>query len=246
MIPKVIHYCWFGGNPLPNDAKRCIASWRKYMPEYEIKEWNEDNFDVNVIPYTQEAYRAKKYAFVSDYARFWILYNYGGLYFDTDVEVIRPLDEIVDKGPFLGYEIDSDEEVCGVVNPGQGMCAEPRMSFYELVLKRYATMSFILEDGSYNTEYAVVRLTTDCMKKCGLTAASGTQSVAGINIFPKCYFNPFDDTVGRLSVTDKTHTIHWYSKSWMNISPARQFISRLAHRLLGVNVSGRIKRMMKL
>ena len=81
MIPKVIHYCWFGGNPLPKSAQKCIASWRKYLPDYEIKEWNESNFDVNIIPYTAEAYKAKKYAFVSDYARFWILYKYGGLYF---------------------------------------------------------------------------------------------------------------------------------------------------------------------
>ena len=77
MIPKVIHYCWFGRNPLPPLAIKCIESWRKYLPDYEIKEWNEDNFDVNIISYTQEAYQAKKYAFVSDYARFWILYKYG-------------------------------------------------------------------------------------------------------------------------------------------------------------------------
>ena len=91
MIPHVIHYCWFGGKPLPKLAVDCIASWRKYLPGYEIKEWNESNFDVNIIPYTSEAYAAKKYAFVSDYARFWILYHYGGVYFDTDVEVIQPL-----------------------------------------------------------------------------------------------------------------------------------------------------------
>ena len=104
MIPKVIHYCWFGGNPLPASAKKCIASWRKYLPDYEIKEWNESNFDVNIIPYTAEAYKAKKYAFVSDYARFWILYKYGGLYFDTDVEVIKNMDDIIAKGAFMGCE----------------------------------------------------------------------------------------------------------------------------------------------
>ena len=101
MIPKVIHYCWFGRNPLPPLAIKCIESWKKFLPDYEIKGWNEDNFDVNIIPYTQEAYQAKKYAFVSDYARFWILYKYGGIYFDTDVEVIRPLDDIIARGPFM-------------------------------------------------------------------------------------------------------------------------------------------------
>ena len=104
MIPKIIHYCWFGRNPLPESAKKCIDSWRKFLPDYEIKEWNEDNFDVNIIPYTQQAYEAKKYAFVSDYARFWILYHHGGVYFDTDVEVIRPMDDIIKKGPFMGRE----------------------------------------------------------------------------------------------------------------------------------------------
>ena len=101
-IPKVIHYCWFGGNPLPKSARQYIDSWKKNFPGYEIKEWNESNFDVNVIPYTAAAYKDRKYAFVSDYARFWILYNYGGVYFDTDVEVRRPLLDIIEKGPCMG------------------------------------------------------------------------------------------------------------------------------------------------
>lgn len=104
MIPKVIHYCWFGGNPLPEDAKKCIASWKKYLPDYEIKEWNESNFDVNCCPYVKEAYEAKKYAFVSDYARFHVLYQEGGLYFDTDVEVIKNMDCIIAAGNFMGFE----------------------------------------------------------------------------------------------------------------------------------------------
>ena len=99
MIPKVIHYCWFGGKPLPELAEKCLASWRKYLPGYEIRRWDESNFDINILPYTREAYGAKKYAFVSDYARFWILYNQGGIYFDTDVEVIAPLDSIIAAGP---------------------------------------------------------------------------------------------------------------------------------------------------
>ena len=120
MIPKIIHYCWFGRNPLPELAQKCIASWKKYLPDYEIKEWNEDNFDVNIIPYTAEAYAMKKYAFVSDYARFWILYRYGGIYFDTDVEVIRPIDDIIAKGNFMGYETDPNPKRgdAGSVAPG--------------------------------------------------------------------------------------------------------------------------------
>ena len=104
MIPKIIHYCWFGGNPLPKDAQKCIMSWKKYLPDYEIKEWNESNFDVNCCPYVMGAYEAKKYAFVSDYVRFYILYHEGGLYFDTDVEIIRNMEHIVTAGNFMAFE----------------------------------------------------------------------------------------------------------------------------------------------
>ena len=137
MIPKVIHYCWFGGNPLPEFAIKCIDSWRKYMPDYEIKEWNESNFDVNIIPYTKEAYEAKKYAFVSDYARFWILYHYGGVYFDTDVEVIRPLDEIIERGAFMGCEIDGQDPHYGdiAVNPGLGLAVKAGHQVYKAILE---------------------------------------------------------------------------------------------------------------
>jgi len=101
IIPKIIHYCWFGGNPLPKDALECIASWRKYLPDYEIKEWNESNFDVNCCPYVKQAYEAKKYAFVSDYVRFFVLFKEGGLYFDTDVEIIKDMNHIIAVGPGL-------------------------------------------------------------------------------------------------------------------------------------------------
>ena len=122
MTPQIIHYCWFGRNPLPDLALKCIASWRKYLPDYEIKEWNEDNFDVNIIPYTAEAYKAKKYAFVSDYARFYILYKYGGLYFDTDVEVIRPISDILNNGAFMGCECDGMSKSSPItVAPGLGL-----------------------------------------------------------------------------------------------------------------------------
>ena len=105
MIPKIIHYCWFGGNPLPELAVKCIESWKKYCPDYEIKRWDESNFDLNCCDYVKEAYQAKKWAFVSDYVRFKVLYNEGGLYFDTDVELIKSIDDILAHGPFMGVEI---------------------------------------------------------------------------------------------------------------------------------------------
>ena len=152
MIPKKIHYCWFGGNPLPNLALECIASWKKFLPEYEIKEWNEKNFDVNMIPYTAEAYRQKKYAFVSDYARFWILEKYGGIYFDTDVEVIRPLDDIIAAGNFMGFEYDPDGKntpsifaprYCFAVNLGIGFGIEAGHPFMRKMLRKYQNMEFV-------------------------------------------------------------------------------------------------------
>ena len=136
MIPQKIHYCWFGRNSLPESTQKCIASWRKYLPGYEIIEWNEDNFDVNSIPYTAQAYEAKKYAFVSDYARFKILYEHGGIYFDTDVEVIRPMDDIIAAGAFMGFEIDPcTERPSGAVNPGLGLAASHGHSLYRTILE---------------------------------------------------------------------------------------------------------------
>ena len=120
-MEKVIHYCWFGGKPLPRSAEKCIASWKKFLPEYEIRCWDESNFDVNAIPYTREAYAAGKYAFVSDYARFWILYHNGGVYFDTDVEIVSPMYDILETGSFLGVETRNSSMI--TVNPGLGFAA---------------------------------------------------------------------------------------------------------------------------
>lgn len=235
-IPKKIHYCWFGRNPLPESAQKCIASWRKYLPDYEIIEWNEDNFDVNFIPYTSQAYEAKKYAFVSDYARFKILYEQGGLYFDTDVEVIRPLDDIIANGPFMGFEINPGRRgINGAVNPGLGLGAIKELDLYKKIIGYYNTLEFYNPDGSYNITDAVVNITTRELEKFGLKEKSGIQNVADITIYPSDYFNPFDDATGRLFKTTNTRTIHWYSKTWMNVNPIRQIISRIYHRVCGIS-----------
>lgn len=237
MIPKIIHYCWFGGNPLPDDAKKCISSWRKFFPDYEIIEWNESNFDVNIIPYTRQAYEERKFAFVSDYARYWILYHFGGIYFDTDVEVIKWMDDILSSGPYLGFEIDPNNEFpYGAVNPGVGMGAVPGMLFYKKILDYYKTLEFRLSDGSLNIKDAVVNITTRELSKLGLTGKPGIQRVADISIYPSQFFNPFDDSTGKLRITDSTHTIHWFSKSWLTVSSTRIKVSRFLHRVLGVGL----------
>lgn len=213
MIPKIIHYCWFGRGQMPALAQKCIASWKKFFPDYEIKEWNEDNFDVNIIPYTQEAYEAKKYAFVSDYARFWILYQYGGLYFDTDVEVIRPMQKIIEHGAFMGCEHDATETTLPCVAPGLGLGVEAHSALYKDILDLYAGLHFRNPNGTLNFK-TVVQYTTEVLVRYGLACQSGLQSVGGISIYPKEYFCPIDYRTKECVITSKTVSIHHYAESW--------------------------------
>lgn len=215
MIPKVIHYCWFGSNPLPELAQKCIASWKKYLPDYEIKEWNEDNFDVNIIPYTKEAYECKKYAFVSDYARFWILYKYGGLYFDTDVEVIKNMDDIIAKGPFMGCENEAKAGATPTqlgVAPGLGLGVNPGLGLYNEILANYNGLHFLGKNGEMNTK-TVVEYVTDILVANGLKNTSKIQLVKGVYVYPKEYFCPFG-LDGRMNITSNSCSIHHYMASW--------------------------------
>lgn len=243
MIPKVIHYCWFGGKPLPRSARKCIDSWRKYLPDYEIREWNEGNFDVNMIPYTREAYERKKYAFVSDYVRFYILYHHGGLYFDTDVEVIRPMDDLLEAGPFMG--IERATYTLGV-NPGLGLAAEAGMELYGAVLDHYAGLCFADERGE-QLPGTVVTHTTDVLRRHGFVAENRLQQVADVWIYPNDWFNPLDDATGRLTVTDNTRSIHRYSKTWVdNYGPLRIWLTRRLHRIFGVDALQRLKKQIRI
>lgn len=244
MIPKAIHYCWFGGKPLPRSAQRCIASWHKFFPDYEIKEWNEGNFDVNIIPYTAEAYAAKKYAFVSDYARMWILYRYGGLYFDTDVMVIRPFNDILARGSFMGFEIDPASSLGVGVNPGLGVGVNPGLGLYKEILDRYAQLHFLTPQGANNCSIGIVKITTDALRTHGLSVTPGIQHVAGVWVYPAEYFNPLDDATGRLHLTANTHSIHLYTKTWADhYGPFRIWATRWAHRLFGVDSLAWLKRL---
>ena len=239
MIPKVIHYCWFGRNPLPESAVKCIESWRKFMPDYEIKEWNEDNFDVNAIPYTAEAYQMKKYAFVSDYARFWILYRYGGVYFDTDVEMIKPIDDIIEKGAFMGIEmiceiVPEDLEGYPLIAPGLGIGVEAEHPFYKRLLDYYQGIHFQLQNGNAGFMDTIVIHTTRLFIKEGLQKGGAMQQIAGITLYPVDYFNPLDDLTGRVNKTANTRSIHWYARTWQDRHPFRQWLSRMSHRLFGL------------
>lgn len=208
MIPKVIHYCWFGGNPLPELAQRCIASWKKYCPDYEIIEWNESNFDINCCDYVKEAYEAKKWAFVSDVARLFALVNYGGIYMDTDVEVLRPLDD------FLGYEAVSGFEAKERIPTGLMACREGQPLFEEL-LHDYDNVHFLKADGSYDTTTNVIRITNICLKY-GLRLDNTLQTVNGFTLFPYDYFCPKDFETKIITLTENTYTIHHFDGSWLS------------------------------
>lgn len=215
MIPKTINYCWFGKNPLPISAERCIASWKKNMPEYEIKEWNEDNFDINLIPFTKEAANMKKYAFVSDYARLWILYNYGGIYFDTDVEVIKPLNKILEKGAFMGFEKNIKTPSAAInVNPGLGFACEAGNPIIKEIMDCYKTTHFIVNgEPQFIT---IVTITTNILKKYGLQVSNTPIKVKDFTIYPWEYFCPIEYLSNKLEITENTYTIHHYTESWMS------------------------------
>jgi hypothetical protein len=209
MIPKTIHYCWFGGKPLPELAQKCIASWKKYFPGYEIKEWNESNYDVHKIPYIDEAYNAKKYAFMSDYARFDILYQYGGIYFDTDVEVINPFDDILKNGGFMGFES------AGTVAAGLDTGVNAGLGIVYQIVEFYGGIHFLNKNGSYNLR-TVVEYVTDILKQHGLGHENIIQKLDGITVYPIDYFNPMSFKTGKINITKNTYSIHHFSMSWMS------------------------------
>lgn len=209
MIPKVIHYCWFGGKPLPELAQKCIESWKKYFPDYKIKEWNESNFNLECCSYVREAYKEKKWAFVSDYARFWILYHEGGIYFDTDVEVIKNFENIIDKGAFMGCE-NIDKFKLGI-NPGLGLGAPPGLKLYREILEYYQTMHFKYKKETIQT---VVYYTTEILKKYNWNEVGRIELIENIYIYPPEYFCPFNYITGEWNITDKTVSIHHYAATW--------------------------------
>lgn len=217
MIPKIIHYCWFGGNPIPSEYQAYIATWRKYLPDYEIKEWNETNFDVNCIPFIQEAYKVKKFAYVSDYARLKILYENGGIYFDTDVEVIRNMDDLMVKGPWMGVEKHtSTPSIDDQVNVGLGFAIEPHNPILKEVMSFYENTHYIFPDG-HMEQIPIVPIVTDVLRKHGMPShINQPTDVGGITIYPWDYFCPIEFMSSKLKLTKNTFTIHHYSATWMS------------------------------
>lgn len=202
---KKIHYCWFGGNPKSELILKCQESWKKFCPDYEIIEWNETNFNVNCCDYVREAYEAKKWAFVSDYCRYYVLHKHGGIYLDTDVELIKSLEELPEA--FIGFE---DQKTCcsGLIrgaSAGDPLCRK--------MLESYHNDRFLQEDGRYNTKTVCIR-ETDMLKEHGLVQNGKMQTVADTVIYPAEYFSPKDYLTDRLNITENTVSIHHYDASW--------------------------------
>lgn len=204
-MTKQLHYCWFGGNPKSDLIKKCQESWAQYCPDYEIIEWNESNFDVNCCDYVREAYAAKKWAFVSDYCRFYVLYHHGGIYLDTDVELIKPLDDLPDA--FVGFE---NQDTC---NSGLIRGAQAGDIICKSMLDSYHNDHFLLADGRYNTKTVCIR-ETDILKSYGLVSNGKQQCVEQTWVFPAEYFSPKDYLTEELNITENTISIHHYDASW--------------------------------
>ena len=217
MIPKIIHYCWFGRNPIPAEYQSYIDSWRKFLPDYEIREWNETNYDVNCIPFSKEAYEVGKYAYVSDYARLRILYEHGGVYFDTDVEVIRPMDDLMERGPWMGVEKHTCRPgIDDMVAVGLGFAVEPMNPIIKEIMEFYEEHHYIYPDG-HMEQIPIVPVVTDVLRKHGMPNKLGSPTkVEGITIYPYDYFCPQDGFWGKIEITKNTYTIHHYSATWMS------------------------------
>ena len=206
-IPKIIHYCWFGGKPKPALAEKCIASWKKFCPDYEIREWNEENFDLSAAPrYVRQAYEAGRWAFVTDYVRLVALVRTGGVYMDTDVEVVKPLD------PYLTHEAFAGFESIDRVQTGLLACV-PGFPLFREFLAHYDTAEFIRPDGTQDITTNVEVLTRLCVRH-GLRLNDRFQVVEGLAVYPREYFCPVDYETEKLKRTRKTVTIHWFSGSW--------------------------------
>lgn len=232
MIPKIIHYCWFGGNPLPELAQKCIESWKKYCPDYEIKRWDETNFDLNYNDYVREAYDAKKWAFVTDVVRLYALVNYGGIYMDTDVEVLKPLDEFLKYEAFSGFESERDI-------PTGIMASEKDQELFKELLDEYTGAHFLKSDDTYDKTTNVTRITDTCLKY-GFAPNNQLQAVKGFTLFPKDYFCPKDYRTRITTITENTYTIHHFDGSWLSEEDKLAIVLRVKYqKFMSKRIAGR-------
>ena len=223
-IPKKIHYCWFGRGEKNQKIKECMESWKKYLPGYEFIEWNEDNFDIGCNQYVKEAYENRKWAFVTDYVRLYALYHYGGIYMDTDVEVLKPLDIFLENKAFSGFE---DE----VYIPTGIMGSVKEHIWIEKLLKFYEDKHFI-ENGKLDLTPNTQTITDITRKEFDLILNNKKQFLKdGLILYPKDYFCPKNHYNEKTYLTENTYTIHHFNGSWKNKS-LLQKIKKIVHIVL--------------
>jgi len=208
MIPKIIHYCWFGGNPLPPLAVKCIASWKKYLPEYEVVEWNESNFPLDQFIFAKQALENRKFAFISDVCRLYALKKTGGVYMDTDVEVLKPLDDFLHLAAFSGFEND-DFVPTGI------MASEKDGEWVSELLEYYDNKPFVNADGTLETTSNTVIITNMMLKK-GFVMNNSYQEIKDyVAFYPNDYFCPKSYKTGNIDLTENSYCIHHFAKSWI-------------------------------
>jgi len=210
LIPKTIHYCWFSGNPIPKELQKCIDTWKRFCPDYEIIRWDESNYDIHKSLYMEQAYAHKKWGFVSDYARLDILYQYGGIYLDTDVELIRNLDELLYQPAFCGVE------KWGNINSGGCVAGQAGNSVIKEILSSRKNIRFTNEDGTLNLTTCGY-YETRVFVKLGLQLNGTTQVIGNgmMSVYSPDFFHPFDYISGETHITENTYSIHHFSGSWL-------------------------------
>lgn len=238
-IPKIIHYCWFGGKELPELAKKCIDSWEKYLPDYKIMRWDEKNFNLKDNDYVREAYENKKWAFITDYVRLYVLKKYGGIYMDTDVEVLKNLDELLELKAFSGFE-NEFQIPTGII------ASEKNGKWVNKLLQYYDNRHFILEDGSFDYTTNVVTITNITKEMYPFIEKNSYQDFKDVVFFPKDYFCPKDQLTGKIKTTKNTYCIHHFSGSWLKPSAKIKLrIYKVINRVLGEKISKLIYKIYK-
>lgn len=235
MIPKIIHYCWFGRSEKPRLAEKCITSWKKYCPDFEIIEWNEDNFNIEDYPYAKFCFENKKWAFLSDFVRLIVVYEYGGVYFDTDVELLKSPGSLLRYEAFFGFENQNK------VNTGLGFGAISKHKVVQAMYEQYINLQ-----PNDKGEYPLIvcpTINTNALLPMGLQLNGEFQKLENVVILGIDYLNPYDDSTGRLRKTNNTISVHWYSKSWLDKKTIiRSIITKPFHRIFGNDCFEWIKR----
>ena len=243
MIPKKIHYFWIGGTPKPESAIYCIESWKKFCPDYEIIEWNETNYDFTKNEYMRQALEAKKWSFVTDFARLDVIYRHGGIYFDTDVELLGNIDHLLENGAFFGFDRTKDPSKNNV-NTGEGFGAEAGHPVLKEMMEVYSDRQFVKPDGSYDFTPTPL-YTTKCLQRRGLENRNADQRLSdGVTIYASDVLCPKSFGETKLHLTERTVSIHHFDATWLDGDLKRKHErSCRINKLFGEKLGFRIDRM---